>query len=98
MYPPHHHHHQHQHHQQHLYIQLKHTHPPLVLLSSSPHGGRGGGGGGGAGDPKPSESLLTKWSVRSKGNYSTTLHSSSEDTVAPAEPGILLQARKGKQN
>lgn len=44
----------------------------------------GGGVGGGEGDPKPSESLLTKWSEKSKGNYSTTMHSSSgENRTAP---------------
>lgn len=36
-------------------------------------------------DPKPSESLLTKWPERSKGNYSTMMHSSSKEDIITAQ-------------
>lgn len=55
---------------------------PIPLIFSSSPCPMGGGVVERERDPKPSESLLTKWPERSKGNYSTMMHSSSkEDTI-----------------
>lgn len=51
--------------------------PPPPLL---PPGRRGGSER--ERDPKPSESLLTKWPESSKSNYSTMMHSSSEEDAS----------------
>lgn len=68
--------------------QVKYTHPPRDLLLSLPNGRRGDGMREKERDPKPSESLLTKWPESNNGNYSTAMHSFLKESVFTVQHAV----------